>query len=279
MIKSSLLLQRDTSMKKLCKISGTSGSTLIEVVVTSSVLLIMTMAIISVTTNQNKELSALNEKLALFELERVLQSNINDSCTAELSNSLVNAAAPYLINSTTTIHLNHLHASSQSGAPKIVEVGNLTPTIKINDILVDNFISSGPNKYLADLTIKIDQSKLIRSRKPIKLRLTVNTNATNRVVSCSGVEYSAYNCATKTQPFQASPSGSGSGIGLITCDAGMRAVGGGGICHTGGGHYLMTESVPVGQQQWSVKCCSYNQGTGHLNCYQGHGQIFVTCCP
>jgi hypothetical protein len=180
-----------------CRLFGNEGQTLISVLIGAAVMIVSMLAFMGMMSAQQKEIRAMSEKLAALDLERLMIAAFSDPaiCTAELSNSALNASAPYVVNvgslSNYVINLNSIHSNAAPASPVLISAGALvTPTssLKVSTIKVKNFTSNsgtGTN-YLAEIEISFDPASLVRSIKPITLKVSITTDATQKITTCMG---------------------------------------------------------------------------------------------
>ena len=111
-------------------INNKKGISIVEVLVSSAIAAIVALAMSSMIVNQNKEMKAMTEKMAALDVERILITSLTNGtlCTAELTNPLLNPAAPYILNTTPaalpnqSFSLQKIHSSIAVASPSLIQV-------------------------------------------------------------------------------------------------------------------------------------------------------------
>lgn len=163
---------------------------LLEVLISIGVMGIAMLAMMNFMSVQHRENKALIESLSRNDVQRFLSTAMSDGsvCTAELANPEIfdtSKTTPYTINiddlPSNEISLDKLHASVKSTAPLLAEKSKKiligpSENLYVTNIKFKNFTSMGADdKYMADLEISFDSSKLIRPLRPAVLKVVVTT--------------------------------------------------------------------------------------------------------
>jgi len=169
------------------------GFSLVEVLVVVGLMGALMLGLTQVIINLQQESRAVAEKMAFIDLARVMNSTLalGPTCSNIVSNPAWNTNAPYTINpaslATTSFVVPDLRSGpdpstifAQAGSP----ASSLSNTAIVDQIRLENFTSNGPNSYSADITVTPRNSQLVRSIKPISMRIPVSTNALNEIVGC-----------------------------------------------------------------------------------------------
>ncbi len=204
------LMKRLKRMSCFVSRKNNTGQSLVQVVVGLALLGILAAAFVSLMSNQQNESKALSDKLASLETARLLIFAMTDVqiCTKAVSapGHILNTSAL----STEVVALTSIPASSGAGAPNLITVGSsssaISQTLKVNDIRLSNFVSSGlPNRYLADLSIIFDSTKLTRSLKPISVKITLYTDMANKIIGCDSGGSVGGPCPSGMMPINGGP--------------------------------------------------------------------------
>ncbi|MCB9026422.1 MAG: type II secretion system protein [Bdellovibrionaceae bacterium] len=172
------------------------GMSLIEVILSASIISIVLFGILSVQLTQNRESRYLSEKLASLEVERLMIGVLTSGnvCKAELTDPAINSLAPYTLNlgdlNANNIEMTRIHSSSNPSSPILIEVGtpasSMNRNLVVSSINVKGFSNTGmPNEYIAEFQISFDSSKLIRPIKNISIRSKIITDTTGKIIDCN----------------------------------------------------------------------------------------------
>lgn len=171
---------------------NSKGFSLVEVLVATGILAILTAGIATLLNSQNKEIRSMSERVAATDLQRVLQSTLGsgNSCVYALNNPTpltFNSLAPF----PQTLDLGAqspprvIYSYVGTGTPpllgpKLLEVG--MPASAVSNAIVTKGIkleitSGAGNKYMANWIIDLDETKTVRASKAVRVStvLTVDT--------------------------------------------------------------------------------------------------------
>jgi type II secretory pathway pseudopilin PulG len=177
-------------------IRKSTGSSLIETMISVGILSITVVAFATLTTNQQKNNRALSEKIAALDLSNVLIRTIanNSVCSFFLTNPnpAVFDSTKIGSNSPPSIPFTKIYGSPSAATSPIVEVGKtasaLSPGAVVSSIAVDN-ISGAGDIYSAKVTVLFDPVTLVQQLRPVQVGINFVTDPTSpatakRVLSC-----------------------------------------------------------------------------------------------
>lgn len=176
------------------------GQALMQVLVASAIMGIIMMAVASTIQTQNTEAAALRQKLAGLEVKTLIQSILADGtvCKYQLATVAPQSITLAKVKSNSyEIPIVKLPASgtAQGVANPVLQTtvgsNNATPsdpTLLVTKIAFDNFteIPGAPLSYKTQLSITFDETKLVRTMRPITVPLTIQTDASGKVINCNG---------------------------------------------------------------------------------------------
>jgi len=202
----------DMSLNSKC-ISNKLGMSLIEVTVSIGILGIMTLAFMSMITNQQQQVQRLEFKSTLLETQTQIISALQKDavCTNQFSNAALGALkitdgadGKVNLNGATTdmesplgtkLILNKVLLGDTIGSSTAIEVGQSLPGIKgnpVREIYISDFVkksAADDTLYTANLYATFDTNPKFGAIKPIKIKMNLKTNTvgiTSRsIVSCS----------------------------------------------------------------------------------------------
>lgn len=188
-----------------------NGQSLIQVLISIGITGILLLVMMSMFSQQNTEVRALKEKLAVTDFQQQLIRSFSDGT---LCRHLLVSAGPLTFNSTYAtagaanrpfINLNRdtIPVSAQPGAPPLATAGEpaslvaSTLTIATNAFLPPAFqvtniqgTSSGSTGvYTANFQVNFDQTKLVRALVPASTQITILTSSsgtTQTITGCFG---------------------------------------------------------------------------------------------
>lgn len=176
---------------------------LIEVMVSIGIMSIMLVVFTTMMTNQNKEIKAMNEKMAVQESFRLLSASLSSgkACKYALNNPTAltfNSTAPFpqTINLSTQAPPRPIYSYVNEGPPVVLgpvlanvgsSISPLAPQLTVSQIRLVITGGSG-NEYLGNWVIDFAPGTMVRALKPISISTTLNVDATvpaaARIVSC-----------------------------------------------------------------------------------------------
>jgi hypothetical protein len=181
------------------------GFSLIQVVVATGILGILAVMMTSLFTQQQREMTAVSEKLTTLDLKRELMSTLSTSalCTYQLTTPPLTFDSTAL--SSTSLDLSEILSRPIAGAPFVVKVGQrVSPNVSsvvVTAIRVQNFVAISADDYVAEIAVEFDTPKLIRPLKPITSRISLTTSGppnAKQITSCSGIGGSGSGSTTIT---------------------------------------------------------------------------------
>jgi type II secretory pathway pseudopilin PulG len=192
------------------KSSSVSGFSLVEALLAVGVMMIMTFGLITLTFNQNKEVRAIQEKLARVELEGTILRAFSSSgiCSFVLSDpsqssvavvpnrsmDKIDTSTPLLL-AAQSISIRRVPSSVSVSSIILAQVGGLasanSPTLKIADMRFENFRVNGIDQFLVDFKVSFDPAT-IRSIPPFVIQnIFLGTNSLDPVNAKSIVDCAA----------------------------------------------------------------------------------------
>jgi hypothetical protein len=199
-----------------------NGMSLIEILIASAVSMIVMMGLITIINTQSRETTALQQRLASLDLERLLISSLADGavCAYVLNNPSVltfnSAIIPNEIQlpSTTPLYLNILPGPVPG--PIAAKVGEPASPIS-NTLIIDSIklqISSGTiGRYEGNWVINFDPNKIIRGIKPVIVSTTLIVDDTvptaSKIIGCQGAGSGLGRFQRVTLSYPLEPTGGG----------------------------------------------------------------------
>lgn len=185
-------------------INNRQGFSLVEVLISTSIMAVMSLALVNVIQNQQKEVAYLSAKLGSVGLKSQLTGALvsnNGICINELQNSA--SGLGFTLGSNAEIPVNAIHNSTQSGAAAIVANGmspvSDAPSLKVSSIKLGDFVAAGAN-FQANWIISFDTSYIGRPIAPIKVpvQLTASGGPNYTITSCTVLSSSTTSSSTGT---------------------------------------------------------------------------------
>ncbi|MFN7904350.1 MAG: hypothetical protein ACK5P5_04145, partial [Pseudobdellovibrionaceae bacterium] len=173
---------------------------LVEVLISASLMCFLALAFATMLTNQSRETQSMQQKLNALETERILISSFADRAVCEhlianpnpitFNTTGISAATPIVIPLSRPIYSFVRSGSPPVLGPVLVEAG----TDLSNNLVVRNIElvleSRTGDMFLGHIRINFDESKLIRVFKPIKIAMSFIANisvpTTSVITSCQG---------------------------------------------------------------------------------------------
>jgi prepilin-type N-terminal cleavage/methylation domain-containing protein len=172
-----------------------AGFSLTEILVSIGLLSIITLAMLSFMTSQNKELSSIDEKMSIQSLQMQLTNLLQNPsfCGCFMGNHKFNSGTKTWNTFPSEIGASYDNTCAIQGTPIIKEsvrigTSKLVPiNIRLENI-TETLINSG--RYTSNLVIALNQNELTRIRKNISIPFSFQVNmmdpAANRgLSSCS----------------------------------------------------------------------------------------------
>ena len=168
------------------------GMSIIEVLVATGLLSIVTLGVMSMISSQNKEVTALTERLGVKDVEAQLVNvmNVADFCSCLMRGLTLNATSvpmtlsanpvdipmgynqPIPVLLTTPCTPNSVNRIVPSGGNKIAGLN-----VKVNTITYADINPLGSSKYSANLKISFDPNSGVRPHADIKASVIFTVNS------------------------------------------------------------------------------------------------------
>lgn len=190
---------------KLKRVKSQSGFTLMEVLISFSLMMILAYGVMSLVQNQSHEVRIISEKMAAKDMETRLKSSLlnGNYCGCLFRGFALNTTlavpaftAPMtVVPAAFTLPIPPMPALCASiGTNTVPPVGSKIPNtnLQISSIYLANVVNLGGGSYVADLTIAFDPSQMIRAIKPVSATVNFSVDTTDppaaqRFVGCSVV--------------------------------------------------------------------------------------------
>lgn len=179
--------------------AGEGGQSLIQVLIAVAIMGVLMAALMTLSGIQSREMAAAQQKMAALDLQNSL-----------LSSLLTSSVCDFVLNSPTSLTFNSLRLPTKisipasrpvpmnvnpgpppQAGPIVAQIGTspspLSETLEIRTI--DLEVSSGANgSYMANWVVDFDQTKLVRSIKPIRISTALYVNdsipTASRIIRC-----------------------------------------------------------------------------------------------
>lgn len=180
------------------------GYSLIEILIALGIGGIVATAMTTMIANLNRQTSALTQKVASVDIQRVVTGTLADGsvCTFQMTNPPRPAFDPLRVGTSNppTFPMTSLLSKAVAGAPPVLDaVGTasaspITPNLVANAMRVDDLqcvpqpCTASTNQFTANLTIEFDYTKLNMALRPLKFPLNIQTSGTagaQVIVGCS----------------------------------------------------------------------------------------------
>ncbi len=236
-------------------LSNARGSAIIQVLILSGLMLIVSLAVGVMIQMAQRQAQHLENKLAAVELEKILVQMTEDpaSCTRNVSNlsfdsTMIGTSNAPLFAGITQIFLDSVNSEL---AVRLEDPASpASPHLIVKSIAIKNFQSTTTaNRYQADIEIGFETRNTV-TLKPLQIPITLQTDPSSpatakTILSCGGnpligTPYTYTNCAWLNPPRWGRDS---------FCPAGKVATG---MCGTG----RDADCVKNGVRGWgSLYCC------------------------
>jgi prepilin-type N-terminal cleavage/methylation domain-containing protein len=151
------------------------GFSLVEILVALGAISIAMMALMTLIQSQNREMSALDEKMLLQGMQLRLASTLAnpDACGCFLGSSTFNVPAATWNSVPSWVAATYDASCATVGLPLISVGTSFAPKLKPTGIEMKDVTETvvGSGRYSANLVVNFDQGLLTRSRKSISLPL------------------------------------------------------------------------------------------------------------
>ena len=162
-----------------------SGFSLTEILISLGILSAITLATLSLITNQNKELSSLDEKMAIQTLQIQISNLLQNPsfCGCFMGNHRFNSETKSWITFPTQMGNSYDNNCVIQGTPIIsngVRIGTskLVPVNMRLENVTETLVNTG--RYSSNFIISFNQGELTRIRKNISIPLSFQVNMTDR---------------------------------------------------------------------------------------------------
>lgn len=178
---------------------SSKGNTLIQVLVALAISLIIIVGIFSVIDSMRKETRSLEEKIAALNLESTLIRTLHN---LNICSNILTTPSPWEFDSTRIgsssppiLNLTSLPSTSNPSSPFLIEVGvnssAFVQNLIVTSIQLQNVSGSG-NSYTGQIVVSFDDSRLVRSIKPLAFQINFSTDPTTpanskRVLGCQSI--------------------------------------------------------------------------------------------
>jgi prepilin-type N-terminal cleavage/methylation domain-containing protein len=185
------------------RLSNKSGFSLVEVILSSAIMLIGLLAVTSMLSKQQSEVKSLSQKFIILDIENLLLRTFMDGkvCKYLLADTSYSSSNPQTFDQSQigtanppVINLPQIVSgtlSSYTSGPFIVKTGekfnNNEPDSVIASIRVANFKAYSAQSYFADIEVSLGNSKLIRALRPARVSITIQTDNSSprKILSCA----------------------------------------------------------------------------------------------
>lgn len=204
------------------------GFSIIEVLITVSIMSMMAMGIATLVVNATKDQRAIQEKFAMLEVQNSVLSSFSNSATCLQQ---LTGGAPTHLNldaaaiATTSMPLSEIRAGILPTSPLLAKTGQPLPGYVGNQMIVSsmNFQNieptGNPNEYNGYIEIMLDPASMIRPMKPIRIR-QLFTARPDPSASSSLIEDCQSSGGKKMGDWQVRPSG----VVILATEDGFLAV-------------------------------------------------------
>lgn len=169
-----------------------NGNSIIQVVIAMGITGILTMAILTLSSNQSKEMKYFKQKLEFLQMENLLSSALADPATCETILTANNISINTNDLPSNRIVIPLLKSSADPAAPALLSANqayDVENQLTIKEIFLDSFSAGGGDRYFANFNVELDSSTLVRALRPAKVRLLFSADMgtpadSRRMTSC-----------------------------------------------------------------------------------------------
>jgi prepilin-type N-terminal cleavage/methylation domain-containing protein len=169
------------------------GFSLVEILVALGAISIAMMALMTLIQSQNREMSALDEKMMLQGMQLRLASTLSnpDACGCFLGTSTFNVPSATWNSMPSWVGATYDASCATVGLPLISVGTSFAPKLKPTGIEMKDVTETvvGSGRYSANLVVNFDQGLLTRSRKSISLPLFFKLDTTTGTPSARKPSY------------------------------------------------------------------------------------------
>jgi type II secretory pathway pseudopilin PulG len=181
-------------------LKNSSGLSLLEIIIAMSVMMIGSLALVSMSESSTKQVKQLSEKLAVLDVQKLLITTMSNgsACTLALTQpvSATFDARKLKDANPPVISVNKIHASGATNSAVLIAVDQPINEYDKNIIVrsikfVDIKDTGSGNTFNTNLSIGLSTKDANRPLKPIVVSLQINTDPTSpanakKVISCGG---------------------------------------------------------------------------------------------
>jgi prepilin-type N-terminal cleavage/methylation domain-containing protein len=167
--------------------NNAKGFSLIECIVVILIISVLSLGFASMTSNQQKEMKALQQKSEIVEVRASLLQNLSlyEVCTWQFKDKVIDTTnVTSLQKSTTTLSFNTLYIGPDAGSSILAQAGtNLAGSqsgMKVATITFEEITATGmPDEYMGYLTVQFNDQTLVRPLKPARIQKIVHVIGTD----------------------------------------------------------------------------------------------------
>lgn len=180
-------------IQKKHRVFSNNGFSLIEIMIAAGLIGIISAAIMSMTTAQQKQMRLLEQKSETIDLKNTLAKLFYDPaiCTSQLLNL-------QLIPNATSFNDQAIVSISPIVAGPVASISTALPNsatgIKVDGLHLQNFVLIKPQFYKSTLKVNFDKNSTIIALNPVTLGLLIRVNAANQIISCESLDIKEKHC-------------------------------------------------------------------------------------
>lgn len=172
-------------------LANSRGQTLIQVMIAGAIAGIIIMTMVTAQTAMTRQAAQMSEKMASLDLQRTITMTLASpgACNLMLTDSPPAAFNPTSINAKTVpaMKFTKVPLSGTAGSPSVVAVSGTTPASPMsNTVFVKNIeikdlacvpgpCSATSHAFSGNLTVELDQSRLVMALAPLKFPVTFSS--------------------------------------------------------------------------------------------------------
>ena len=209
----SLTSKHNNSLRRSAQLScpnpvNSSGFSIVEVLVALGIMSIVTMGMMTLITNQTKDIQGIDEKMALqgvqTQVSNVLSSSAFCGCFIGTTRTFDYSASPKVWNTfPTSIASSYDGTCAAVGAAFLTVGTNLSPRLLPTGMSLQNIneTTAGSGNFSANLILQFDQALLTNSRKSLSVPMYFSVNmadpvAARRLATCASAASAPVNLPT-----------------------------------------------------------------------------------
>lgn len=174
------------------------GFSLIEVMVAGVIMGIISLALMSMISNQRQELKSIGEKMLAFDVQSLVQRTMINSeyCGCAFNGKTFDSTKKNWNSFPTDFPLGY-GAGCAATATSNIKVGSpvLSSTVKVKSLTMENIneIIAGSGNYVGQLTIELDPDTLVRAIRKIEVSVGFSVDTSDPVAAQNFISCSADN--------------------------------------------------------------------------------------